>query len=70
MISVLVSFSLLKPYVGPFFKPHEGFWRAIAEVAIIYVGFITFLVFQVITLPISFFLKNKLLIPKIKNINL
>lgn len=37
----------MKPYVGPFYKPHEGVWRAMAAIAVLYMLFLVFLLFQV-----------------------
>lgn len=46
---VFIGYNLMHPYVGPFYKPHEGFWRAIAAIGVLYMCFLTFLLFQVTT---------------------
>ncbi len=44
---VFIGYSLMRPYVGPFYKPHEGLWRAVAAIAVLYLLFLTFLFYQV-----------------------
>jgi hypothetical protein len=43
----LLGYSLTKPYVGPFSKPHEGIWRAVSASGLFYLFIMTFLIFHV-----------------------